>query len=380
MRYCVVGAGLSGAVIARSLGEAGHKVLVVDERSHLGGNCHSARDPETGVMTHVYGPHIFHTSNERVWSYVTRFAEMRPYNHRVVAVAKSAVYSLPLNLMTINQFFKRCMGPAEARAFIASKARKIEAPQNFEEQALALMGEELYEAFFKGYTSKQWGMDPTDLPASVLKRLPARFDYNDSYFAHHYQAVPSDGYTAMAENILRAPNVEVRLNCRFEDLSENFAHVFYSGPLDRFFDFRLGRLGYRTLDFERMIDRGDYQGAAVINYCDADVPFTRITEHKYFAPWEKDKFDLTLCYREYSRAAGASDIPYYPIRLANEQKLLRSYIELARASEKVSFVGRLGTYRYLDMDVTIEEALIASDRLLALIARGEAPPSFFVEP
>lgn len=380
MRYCVVGAGLSGAVIARSLGEAGHKVLVVDERSHLGGNCHSARDPETGVMTHVYGPHIFHTSNERVWSYVTRFAEMRPYNHRVVAVAKSAVYSLPLNLMTINQFFKRCMGPAEARAFIASKARKIEAPQNFEEQALALMGEELYEAFFKGYTSKQWGMDPTDLPASVLKRLPARFDYNDSYFAHHYQAIPSDGYTAMAESILRAPNVEVRLNCRFEDLSENFAHVFYSGPLDRFFGFRLGRLGYRTLDFERMIDRGDYQGAAVINYCDADVPFTRITEHKYFAPWEKDKFDLTLCYREYSRAAGASDIPYYPIRLANEQKLLRSYIELARASEKVSFVGRLGTYRYLDMDVTIEEALIASDRLLELIARGEAPPSFFVEP
>lgn len=380
MRYCVVGAGLSGAVIARSLGEAGYKVLVVDERSHLGGNCHSARDPETGVMTHVYGPHIFHTSNERVWSYVTRFAEMRPYNHRVVAVAKSAVYSLPLNLMTINQFFKRCMGPAEARAFIASKARKIEAPQNFEEQALALMGEELYEAFFKGYTSKQWGMDPTNLPASVLKRLPARFDYNDSYFAHHYQAIPSDGYTAMAENILRAPNVEVRLNCRFEDLSENFAHVFYSGPLDRFFDFRLGRLGYRTLDFERITDRGDYQGAAVINYCDADVPFTRITEHKYFAPWEKDTFDLTLCYREYSRAAGASDIPYYPIRLANEQKLLRSYIELARASEKVSFVGRLGTYRYLDMDVTIEEALAASDRLLELIARGEAPPSFFVEP
>lgn len=380
MRYCVVGAGLSGAVIARSLGEAGHKVLVVDERSHLGGNCHSARDPETGVMTHVYGPHIFHTSNERVWSYVTRFAEMRPYNHRVVAVARSAVYSLPLNLMTINQFFKRCMGPAEARAFIASKARKIEAPQNFEEQALALMGEELYEAFFRGYTSKQWGMDPTDLPASVLKRLPARFDYNDSYFAHHYQAIPSDGYTAMAENILCAPNVEVRLNCRFEDLSENFAHVFYSGPLDRFFGFRLGRLGYRTLDFERMIDRGDFQGAAVINYCDADVPFTRITEHKYFAPWEKDKFDLTLCYREYSRAAGASDIPYYPIRLANEQKLLRSYIELAQASEKVSFVGRLGTYRYLDMDVTIEEALAASDTLLALIARGEAPPSFFVEP
>lgn len=380
MRYCVVGAGLSGAVIARSLGEAGHKVLVVDERSHLGGNCHSARDPETGVMTHVYGPHIFHTSNERVWSYVTRFAEMRPYNHRVVAVAKSAVYSLPLNLMTINQFFKRCMGPAEARAFIASKARKIDEPQNFEEQALALMGEELYEAFFKGYTSKQWGMDPTDLPASVLKRLPARFDYNDSYFAHHYQAIPSDGYTAMAENILRAPNVEVRLNCRFEDLSENFAQVFYSGPLDRFFGFRLGRLGYRTLDFERMIDKGDFQGAAVINYCDADVPFTRITEHKYFAPWEKDKFDMTLCYREYSRAAGAGDIPYYPIRLANEQKLLRSYIELARASEKVSFVGRLGTYRYLDMDVTIEEALAASDRLLELIARGAPPPSFFVEP
>jgi UDP-galactopyranose mutase len=192
--------------------------------------------------------------------------------------------------------------------------------------------------------------------------------------------MPKDGYSAMVASILDAPNVDLRLGQSFEALGEPFAHVFYSGPLDRYFDYRLGRLNYRTLDFEKFHAEGDYQGTAVLNYCDADTPFTRITEHKHFAPWETNAFDKTICYREFSRACGPDDIPYYPIRLAEEQKLLREYITLARATPGVSFMGRLGTYRYLDMDVTIGEALTASQRLLTMIAEGATPPAFFVDP
>ncbi|MCX7899401.1 MAG: UDP-galactopyranose mutase [Methylocystis sp.] len=379
-RYCVVGAGLSGAVMARALGEAGKQALVVDERAVIGGNCATRRDAATGIMEHVYGPHIFHTSDETVWRYVQRFCTMMPYAHRVQAVSRGRVYSLPINLLTINQFFGKAMSPNEARAHIAAKAAKIEAPANFEEQALSMVGEELYEAFFKGYTLKQWGLDPRLLPASVLKRLPMRFDYNDSYFEHRYQGMPKDGYTAMIESILAAPNVELRLGQPFEAIEERFEHVIYSGPIDRYFNFRLGRLNYRTLNFEKFHAVGDYQGTAVLNYCDEDAPFTRITEHKHFAPWEKQNFANTVCYREFSSDCGPNDTPYYPIRQANEQVLLRRYAELARATPGVSFVGRLGTYRYLDMDVTIGEALKAATQMLEMGACATKPPAFFVDP
>jgi UDP-galactopyranose mutase len=243
-----------------------------------------------------------------------------------------------------------------------------------------MVGEELYTTFFRGYTSKQWGLEPVELPASVLKRLPMRFDYNDSYFSHRHQGMPKDGYSKMIESILAAPNVELRLGASFESLGERFAHVIYSGPIDRYFDFRLGRLNYRTLDFERFHAAGDHQGTAVLNYCDEAVPFTRVTEHKHFAPWEKQSFENTVCYREFSRQCGPGDIPYYPIRQAKEQIMLKNYIDLARATPGVSFVGRLGTYRYLDMDVTIGEALSASETLLQQIAQGAPPPAFFVDP
>lgn len=377
MRYCVVGAGFSGAVIGRALAQAGLKVLVIDERRHVAGNCHSRRDGMTGVMTHVYGPHIFHTANERVWTYVRDFADMVPYLHRVQAVARGKVYSLPINLLTINQFFGTVMGPSEARAFIARKSRRIEEPGNFAEQALSLIGEELYETFFRGYTRKQWGLDPTLLPASILKRLPLRFDYDDSYFSHPHQAIPRAGYDDLAASILTTENLELRLGARFEDLGERFAHVVYSGPLDRYFRFALGRLGYRTLDFETFRQAGDFQGAAVLNYCDETTPYTRITEHKHFAPWEKHNFADTICCRESSRACGPDDIPYYPIRQTDEERLFNDYVALARAAEGVSFVGRLGTYRYLDMDVTIAEALDAADRILACVRRGTPIPAFF---
>jgi UDP-galactopyranose mutase len=380
MRFCVVGAGFSGAVIGRALAEAGHKVLVIDERPHVAGNCHTQRDPQTGVMTHVYGPHIFHTGDERVWAYVQRFGVMRPYRHRVQAVSGGMVYSLPVNLLTINQFFRKVMGPEEARAFIASKTRQIPSPVNFEEQALSMIGAELYEAFFRGYTRKQWGLDPVQLPASILRRLPLRFNYDDSYFAHPHQAIPERGYTELVAAILDTPNLELRLGARFEDLTESFAHVVYSGPIDRYFQYDLGRLGYRTLDFETIRAEGDYQGTAVVNYCDEATPYTRITEHKHFAPWEKDKIQGTILYREFSRFCGPNDVPYYPIRLVNEEAMLRKYVDRAGATRGVTFVGRLGSYRYLDMDVTIGEALAASGAMIERIENGLDIPVFFTPP
>jgi UDP-galactopyranose mutase len=380
MRYCVVGAGFSGAVIGRALAEAGYKVLVVDERPHVAGNCHTQRDPETGVMTHVYGPHIFHTGDERVWGYVQKFGEMRPYHHQVRAVASGVAYSLPINLLTINQFFRKAMGPEEARAFVASKARKIADPANFEEQALSMIGPELYEAFFRGYTRKQWGLDPARLPASILKRLPLRFNYDDGYFAHPHQAIPERGYTELVAAILETPNLELRLGARYEDLTEPFAHVVYSGPIDRYFHYDVGRLGYRTLDFEIFRAKGDYQGTAVVNYCDEATPYTRITEHKHFAPWVRDKIEGTILYREFSRYCGPADIPYYPIRQTDEEAMLRKYVDRATTARGVTFVGRLGSYRYLDMDVTIGEALSAADTVLESIARGTDIPVFPIPP
>ena len=373
----IVGAGLSGAVIARSLAQAGHRVEVIDQRPHVAGNCHTARDPQTGVMVHVYGPHIFHTDDAEVWDYVNGFATFMPFRNRVKITAGGAVYALPVNLHTINQFFGKTMNPEEAEAFIATKADlTITEPRTFEEQALRFVGRELYEAFFAGYTRKQWGCDPADLPASILKRLPLRFNYDDNYFAHRFQGIPAEGYTAMVERILDHEGIRVTLGRRFSrDMAGDYRHVFYAGPLDAWFDHADGRLGYRTLDFERFTYEGDYQGCAVMNYGAPDVPYTRITEHKHFAPWESH--EGSVLYREYSRACTADDIPYYPIRLVDDRALLARYVARAEEETGVTFVGRLGTYRYLDMDVTIREALDCADLYLR---DRDAPPVFSAPP
>lgn len=379
--YCIIGAGFSGAVVARALAEAGHRVLVIDERDHVAGNCYSERDPQTGVMTHKYGPHIFHTDNEQVWAYLTRFADMVPYRHHVIAQSGGHIYALPVNLLTINQFFAKNFSPAEARAHLETiRRRDLVEPANFEEQALGMMGEALYRAFFEGYTRKQWGLDPRELPASILKRLPMRFDYDSRYFSNKYQAMPRDGYTGIVEKILAHPLIETQLGRSFETLERSFAHLIYSGPIDRYFGFVDGRLGYRTLDFEKFYGEGDVQGAAVINYCDQATPFTRITEHKHFAPWERDQFAGSILYREYSRACEASDIPYYPIRLAQEQAMLRRYVERTQATPGVTFIGRLGAYRYMDMDGCIADALAAGAALTEAIAAGLPPPAFVKDP
>ncbi|WP_418595868.1 UDP-galactopyranose mutase [Ponticoccus sp. (in: a-proteobacteria)] len=357
MHILLVGAGLSCAVIGRTLAEAGHRITIMEARDHVAGNCHTVRDADTGVMVHVYGPHIFHTDDEEVWDYVNRYETFLPYKNRVKTTSKGQVFSLPVNLHTINQFYGKTLRPDEARAFIEEQAdTSITDPQTFEEQALRFVGPDLYEAFFKGYTIKQWGMSPRDLPASILKRLPVRFNYDDNYFFHRFQGMPENGYTAMVERILDHPAITVHLNTAFTRAqADDYDHVFYSGPLDGFFDYELGRLGYRTLDFERFTYEGDYQGCAVMNYGEEDVPFTRITEHKHFAPWEEH--EGSVCYREFSRACGPDDIPYYPIRQVKEKALLAEYEALVEKVGNVTFVGRLGTYRYLDMDVTIREAL-----------------------
>ena len=376
----MVGAGLSGAVIGRMLAEAGHKVTVRDARDHIAGNCHTTRDAETGVMVHVYGPHIFHTDDAEVWDYVNSFETFLPYKNRVKTTSQGAVYSLPVNLHTINQFFGQTLRPDEARVFLDSKAdTSISDPQTFEDQALRFVGPELYEAFFKGYTIKQWGCSPRDLPASILKRLPVRFNYDDNYFFHKYQGMPENGYTAMVARILDHANITVELNCPVtRPDAAGFDHVFYAGPIDGWFEYKLGRLGYRTLDFERFEYQGDWQGCAVMNYGDVDVPFTRITEHKHFAPWESH--EGSVLYREFSRACEPGDIPYYPIRQVAEKTLLAEYVGLAQAEPNVTFVGRLGTYRYLDMDVTIREALDCGRAFLAAQAEGRAMPAFTVNP
>ncbi|MEZ0468307.1 UDP-galactopyranose mutase [Phaeobacter sp. SYSU ZJ3003] len=382
----MVGAGLSGAVIGRHLAEAGYDITVVDARDHIGGNCHTERDADTGVMVHIYGPHIFHTDDAEVWDYVNTYETFLPYKNRVKTTSvdpkgQRGVFSLPVNLHTINQFFGKTLRPEEARSFITEEQAdtSIADPQTFEEQAMRFVGKDLYEAFFKGYTIKQWGVQPSELPASILKRLPVRFNYDDNYFFHKFQGMPENGYTSMIEKILDHPGITVKLSTTFtREMAEGYDHVFYSGPLDGYFDYELGRLGYRTLDFERFTHEGDYQGCAVMNYGEEEVPYTRITEHKHFSPWEEQ--EGSVLYREYSRSAEPGDIPYYPIRQVKEKALLADYVKLAEQTEGVTFVGRLGTYRYLDMDVTIREALDTARGFLETAKSGNAAPAFAVAP
>lgn len=385
----VVGAGFSGSVMARELAERlGCKVEVWDERTHIAGNCHTERDADTGVMLHKYGPHIFNTDNERVWDYVNKFGDFRPFTNRVKAITSRGVFSLPINLLTINQFFGRCFAPDEARDFVKALGDPaITEPKNFEEQALKMLGRELYEAFFEGYTKKQWGCDPKEIPASVLKRLPVRFNYDDNYYNRRFQAIPAGGYTDVVRQILDHPSVTLKLATGFDRQSMNdsiegrFAHIVYTGPIDAYFGYSEGRLGYRTVEFERIATEAeDFQGNAVINYTDLSVPWTRIHEHKHFAPWEEHS--RTAAFREFSKETGPADAPYYPKRLAPDVTLFDRYRSLAESQTQqrnavgTSFLGRLATYRYMDMETVIGEALEFSN-LFVERWRGRAPLPVF---
>tara|TARA_B110000027_G_C16122557_1_gene304314 strand:- start:24368 stop:25513 length:1146 start_codon:yes stop_codon:yes gene_type:complete len=380
MKFAIVGAGFTGSVIANELAKAGHLVDVFESRNHVGGNCYTERDEWSGIMIHKYGPHIFHTDDSEIWEYVNNLTEFMPFINRVKTTSNNKVYSLPINLHTINQFFNKSLNPKEARLFIESLGdSNIKDPKSFEEQALKFIGKDLYNAFFKWYTVKQWGVLPSELPASILKRLPVRFNYDDNYFNHKYQGMPKNGYTPIFEELLKHDNISLNLNKPFSQKKINkYHHIFYTGPIDAWYNYKLGKLGYRTLDFVKEKHEGDFQGCAVMNYGDESVPYTRISEHKFFSPWEIN--DKTVIFKEYSRNCTEKDIPYYPIRLVNEKELLKKYINKANKENKVSFLGRLGTYRYLDMDVTIREALDASNKTIELLKNHKKIPSFFVNP
>ena len=378
----VVGAGLFGLTIAeRCAEELGKRVLVLDRRSHIGGNAYSERDPETGVEVHKYGAHLFHTSNERVWEYVNRFTDFTDYKHRVFGKYQGQVYSLPMNLGLINQFFGRSHTPDEARALIAEQASEIatEDATNLEEKAISLIGEPLYEAFIKGYTAKQWQTDPTKLSADIITRLPVRYTFENRWFNDTHEGLPVDGYTAWLTKMADHPNIEVRLETDFFDVAEDYkgtVPIVYTGPVDEYFGNSEGRLSWRTVDLEESVEEvDDFQGTGVVNYNDQDVPFTRIIEFKHFHP-ERVKTHLpgkTVIVHEYSRFAEEGDEPYYPVNTAEDREKLLKYRDLARKEQMVLFGGRLGTYKYLDMHMAIGSALSMFDNRLKPHFQDGAP-------
>ncbi|WP_426244848.1 UDP-galactopyranose mutase [Nocardioides sp. LHG3406-4] len=360
----VVGSGFFGLTIAeRCANDLGLKVLVLERRHHLGGNAYSEADPETGIEMHVYGAHLFHTSNEKVWEYVNRFTAFTNYQHRVFGQYAGQVYSLPMNLALINTFFGKSHTPDEARALIAEQAAEFDTAEagNFEEKAISLIGRPLYEAFIKGYTAKQWQTDPTRLSADIITRLPVRYNFDNRWFNDKYEGLPVDGYTAWLTKMADHPNIEVRLETDFFDVAEEYkgrVPIVYTGPVDEYFGNSEGRLSWRTVDLEAEVKHvDDFQGCAVMNYNDQEVPWTRIHEFKHFHPERTYIKGKTVIVHEYSRAAGDDDEPYYPINTAEDREKLLKYRELAKREQMVLFGGRLGTYKYLDMHMAIGSAL-----------------------
>ena len=369
----VVGSGLFGLTIAEQAAtELGLKVALLDRRSHIGGNAYSEKEKQTGIEVHRYGAHLFHTSNERVWEYVNRFTEFTNYVHRVYTRHNGIVYPMPINLGTINQFFNAAYSPAEAKALIAEQAGELAGtdPQNLNDKGISLIGRPLYEAFIKHYTAKQWQTPPEELPASIISRLPVRYNYDNRYFNDKYEGLPVDGYAAWLERMAAHPNIEVHLNTDFFEPGHEYSRenvlgqipVVYTGPVDRYFDYAEGDLSWRTIDLEEeVLPIEDFQGCSVMNYPDADVPFTRIHEFRHFHPERDYTKDATVIMREYSRFANKGDEPYYPVNTSVDREKLLAYRDLAKGENNVLFGGRLGTYKYLDMHMAIGAALSMFD-------------------
>lgn len=381
----IVGSGFFGLTIAeRVASELGLRVTVIDRRDHLGGNAYSEREPTTGIEVHRYGAHLFHTSNRTVWEYANRFTGFTSYEHRVFTVHHGEVFPLPINLGTINQFFRSALSPAEARSRIAELASEFETgdARNLEERAIALIGRPLYEAFIRDYTAKQWQTPPTDLPAEVISRLPVRYTYDNRYFNDTFEGLPVDGYTAWLSRMADHSNIDIRLGVDFFDDSQEVTKhavvgripVVYTGALDRYFDYSEGQLSWRTLDFEQeVLEIGDFQGTTVMNYADSDTPFTRIHEFRHFHPERDYPKDRTVIMREFSRFAGPDDEPYYPVNTAEDRRKLLAYREMQNREPGVFFGGRLGTYQYLDMHMAIGAALsMYENKVRASLLTGRA--------
>ena len=366
--YLIVGAGLFGAVFAREMTDAGKRCLVIDRRDHVAGN--ACTETVEGIAVHRYGAHIFHTNDDTVWSYVNRFARFNRFTNSPIANYKGELYNLPFNMNTFHQMWG-VTTPAQARAEIR---RQQEAsggePQNLEEQAIRLVGRDIYEKLIKGYTQKQWGRLCTELPSFIIRRLPVRFTYDNNYFNAYHQGIPEDGYTALVERMLEGIPVHLHTDFlpRREELSALAERVLYTGPIDAYFDYRLGALEYRSLRFEtELLDTDNYQGNAVVNYTDAETPYTRIIEHKHFVYGTQPKTVIT---REYSAEWRPGDEPYYPVNDGKNAALYRAYRELAQREHRVIFGGRLGEYRYYDMDQVVRAALDCAREQIA-VRRGE---------
>lgn len=376
----VVGSGLFGLTVAeRAASQLGKKVLIVERRGHLGGNAYSEAEPETGIEVHKYGAHLFHTSNQKVWDYVNQFTSFTGYQHRVFAMHDGSAYPFPMGLGMIGQFFGRYFSPEQARELIKEQSSEMDSADanNLEEKAISLIGRPLYEAFIRDYTAKQWQTDPKNLPASNITRLPVRYNFNNRYFNDTYEGLPVDGYAAWLQRMAEHELIDVRLDTDWFAVRDDVraaspdAPVVYTGPLDRYFDYSEGKLGWRTLDFQtEVLETGDFQGTPVMNYNDADVPYTRIHEFRHFHPERDDVYpkDKTVIMKEYSRFAEDADEPYYPINTPDDREMLGAYRKRAAteaAENKVLFGGRLGTYQYLDMHMAIASALMMFDTKLA---------------
>ncbi|MDR2722891.1 MAG: UDP-galactopyranose mutase [Cellulomonadaceae bacterium] len=375
----VVGSGLFGLTVAERLAsQHGRKVLIIDKRPHIGGNAYSEANPETGIEVHKYGAHLFHTSNERVWEYVNHFTKFTNYVHRVYTTHKGEVFPMPINLGTINQFFQSSYGPDAARELIREQAAELggKTPENLDEQGVNLIGRPLYEAFIRNYTAKQWQTDPTELPASIISRLPVRYTYDNRYFNDTYEGLPVDGYTAWLERMADHPNIDVQLSVDFFDSSQPInkdavvgnVPLVYTGPVDKYFDYAEGDLSWRTIDLEEeVLSTGDYLGCPVMNFADSETPYTRILEFRHFHPERADRYpaDKTVIHREYSRFAQRDDEPYYPINTPTDRTRLLKYRDLAAAEKQVLFGGRLGMYKYFDMHMAIGAAMSMVDNKLA---------------
>ena len=369
--YLVVGAGLYGAVFARQAADAGKKVLVIDRRGHIGGNVYTEK--VEGIDVHKYGAHIFHTNNEAVWRYVNRYVSFNRFTNSPVANYKGELYSLPFNMYTFNKMWG-VVTPDQAREKIEAQRREagITEPQNLEEQAISLVGVDIYEKLIKGYTQKQWGRPCRELPSFIIKRLPVRFTFDNNYFNALYQGIPLGGYTRLVENLLKG--VEVRLNLDYlehkQELDALADRVLYTGPIDAYFGYSLGALEYRSVRFEHeLLDKPNFQGNAAVNYTDAETPYTRIIEHKWFT-FGKDEqgrdLPQTLISREYSSEWHPGDEPYYPVNDDKNSALYERYKALGQQEQGVFFGGRLGEYKYYDMDAVIAAALEAAERELTM--------------
>ena len=361
--YLIVGSGLFGSTFAERAASAGKKCLVLERRSHIGGNAYT--EETAGIHVHTYGAHIFHTMEEPIWRYANRFADFIPYTHSPLANFRGKLYNLPFNMNTFYQIWG-VTTPQEARECIKNdrNIRYVEEPQNLEQMAINLVGPTIFEMLVRGYTEKQWGRACSDLPADIIKRLPLRFTFDNNYFNDKYQGIPLGGYTAMVECMLE--NVEVQTETDYladkAYWSKKAKHVIFTGPIDEYFDYTHGPLAYRSVTFENeLLDVDNYQGTAVINYTDKDTAFTRVIEHKHFNPNNQTK---TVISREFSREWSVGVEPYYPIEDKQNKTLYERYAALAKEEKKLSFGGRLGVYRYLDMDKTIELALALAEKLL----------------